>query len=483
MLDRIVAFTAAVILAGCTTLGPDYKRPDIETPEQWPVPGATEPVSSQWWKSYGDAVLERMVDETLIHNLDLRQAVARVAEARAQLGVSRADQYPGVSAGADASRNRASQESVLGVPPGTDPTFSDYAASVNVSYEIDFWGKYRRATEAARAELLSAQHNRDVVRLTLIGDVVKGYFNLRALDAQVEVTKRTISSRLASTALQRLRFQSGVASELDLRQVEAQAAQAQALLPSLERQVAAQENALSVLIGRSPRTIVEQPVERGNAIDALSVPPAIPAGLPSDLLEKRPDLRQAEQALVAANARIGQAKAAYYPSISLTGLFGGESESLGDLFKSSARVWQFSASAAQTVFDAGRTASRVEAAQAREQQALAQYQSAIQNAFRETLDALVAQRKAQETLEAEQSRVEALKIALRLAQLRYDNGVSSLLDVLDAERGLLDAELNRLEAQRAQLAATADLFKALGGGWDPSQGEQTATADRADRAN
>ncbi|MGH8630722.1 MAG: efflux transporter outer membrane subunit, partial [Burkholderiales bacterium] len=293
----------------------------------------------------------------------------------------------------------------------------------------------------------------------------------------VEVTRRTISTRLASTALQRLRFQSGVASEFDLRQVEAQAAQAQALLPSLERQLAAQENALSVLIGRNPRAIIEQPIERGGAIEALSVPPAIPAGLPSDLLEKRPDLRQAEQLLVAANARIGQAKAAYYPSISLTGLFGGESESLGDLFKSSARVWQFSTAAAQTVFDAGRTASRVEAAQAREQQALAQYQSAIQNAFRETLDALVAQRKARETLEAEQSRVEALRSALRLAQLRYDNGVSSLLDVLDAERGLLDAELNRVEAQRAQLAATADLFKALGGGWDPAQPDQTAKAN------
>jgi multidrug efflux system outer membrane protein len=280
-----------------------------------------------------------------------------------------------------------------------------------------------------------------------------------------------------------LRFQAGVASELELRQVEAQAAQAQALLPGLERQVAAQETALSVLIGRSPRAIVEQPVERGGAIGALTLPLAIPAGLPSDLLENRPDLRQAEQTLVAANARIGQAKAAYYPSISLTGLFGGESESLGDLFKSSARVWQFSAQAAQTVFDAGRTGSRVEAAQAREQQALAQYQLAIQNAFRETLDALVAQRKARETLEAEQLRVEALGSALKLAQLRYDNGVASLLDVLDAERGLLDAELNRLEAQRAQLAATADLFKALGGGWDPTQPEQTATADRASPAN
>jgi multidrug efflux system outer membrane protein len=465
------------------TVGPDYKRPEVSTPQQWPVAAQAEPVSSQWWKSYGDPALERMVEEALIHNLDLRQAIARVAEARAQLGVSRADQYPGVTAGAEASRNRASQERVLGIPPGTDPNFSDYSVSLNVSYEIDFWGKYRRATEAARAELLSAQHNREVVRLTLIGDVTKGYFNLRALDGQAEVTRRTISTRLASTALQRLRFQAGVASELELRQVEAQAAQAQALLPGLERQVAAQETALSVLIGRSPRAIVEQPVERGGAIGALTLPLAIPAGLPSDLLENRPDLRQAEQTLVAANARIGQAKAAYYPSISLTGLFGGESESLGDLFKSSARVWQFSAQAAQTVFDAGRTGSRVEAAQAREQQALAQYQLAIQNAFRETLDALVAQRKARETLEAEQLRVEALGSALKLAQLRYDNGVASLLDVLDAERGLLDAELNRLEAQRAQLAATADLFKALGGGWDPTQPEQTATADRASPAN
>jgi multidrug efflux system outer membrane protein len=479
MLERISTLTAALLLAGCMTVGPDYKRPEAELPAQWPAGGSAEPVSSQWWKGYSDRALDRMIDEALVHNLDLRQAVARVAEARAQLGVSRADQYPGVSAGAGASRNRASQESVLGVPPGTDPTFSDYTLSLGVSYEIDFWGKYRRATEAARAELLAARHNRDAVRLALIGDVAKGYFNLRALDAQAEVTRRTISTRLASTALQRMRFQSGVASEFDLRQVEAQAAQAQALLPNLERQIAAQENALSVLVGRSPRAIVEQPVERGGAIDALAVAPAIPSGLPSDLLERRPDVRQAEQALVAANARIGQAKAAYYPSISLTGTFGGESESLGNLLKSSARVWQFSAQAAQTVFDAGRTGSRVAAAQAREQQALAQYQSAIQNAFRETLDALVAQRKAREALEAEQSRVDALRSALRLAQLRYDNGVASLLDVLDAERGLLDAELNRLEAQRARLAATTDLFRALGGGWDSTQPDQTAAAARA----
>jgi multidrug efflux system outer membrane protein len=295
---------------------------------------------------------------------------------------------------------------------------------------------------------------------------VRGYFNLRALDAQVAVTRRTISTRLASTALQRLRFEAGVASEFDLRQVEAQAAQAQALLPSLENVLARQETALAVLLGRSPRDIVGRPLDRGSAIESLTVPPAVPAGLPSDVLERRPDVRQAEQNLVAANARIGQARAAYYPAISLTAFLGGESASLADLFNASARIWQVSASAAQTVFDAGRTGSQVDLARAREQQLLAQYASVIQGAFKDTLDALVAQRKAREAFEAGQNRVNALESSYKLAQLRYDNGVSSLLDVLDVERGLLDAELNRIEAQRAQLAATADLFKALGGGWD-----------------
>jgi multidrug efflux system outer membrane protein len=207
-------------------------------------------------------------------------------------------------------------------------------------------------------------------------------------------------------------------------------------------------------------------VERGAAIDALTLPPAVPAGLPSDILERRPDVRQAEQQLIAANARIGQAKAAYYPSISLTAFLGSESAALSDLFGTPARVWQIGGSAAQTIFDAGRTGQQVEQARAREQQLLARYASAIQNAFKDTLDALVAQRTARGALDAEQARVTALQNAYRLAQLRYDNGVSSLLDVLDVERGLLDAELNRIEAQRAQLAATADLFKALGGGWD-----------------
>ena len=478
-LKRIIAATLAVAwLAGCMTVGPDYRRPKVDTPEQWPGAATAEPISANWWKAYGDPVLDRMVEDALAYNTDLRFAVARVDEARAALGISRADQYPGVSANASASRNRPSQEGVTGVLVRDDPEYSNYRATLNASYEIDFWGKYRRATEAARAELLGAQSNREAVRLTLITDVARGYFNLRALDAQVAVTRRTISTRLASTALQRMRFEAGVASEFDLRQVEAQTAQAQALLPAFERSLAQQETALAVLLGRSPRAIVTVPVERGAAIDALTLPPAVPAGLPSDILERRPDVRQAEQALIAANARIGQAKAAYYPSISLTAILGTESTSLSNLFTAPARVWQVGGSAAQTVFDAGRTGQQVEQARAREQQLLASYASAIQNAFKDTLDALVAQRTAREALDAEQTRVTALQSSYRLAQLRYDNGVSSLLDVLDVERGLLDAQLNRVEAQRAQLAATADLFKALGGGWDGVLGaEQSAKAN------
>ena len=468
-MTRLCLIATAVIataLAGCMTVGPDYKRPQTDVPEQWPGATATEAVSATWWKAYGDPVLEQMIDEALVHNLDLRRAIARVDEARAALGISRADQYPGVSANASASRNRASTQSILAVPPGTDPKYSDYRATLDASYEIDFWGKYRRATEAARAALLGSQFNRESVRLALITDVARSYFSLRALDAQVAITRRTVSTRQASTALQRMRFEAGVASEFDLRQVEAESAQAQALLPTIEGQLARQETALAVLLGRNPRAIVGQPVERGTAMDALTVPPSVPSGLPSEILERRPDLRQAEQSLIAANARIGLAKAAYYPSISLTGFFGGESTSLSSLFDAPARVWQFAGSVAQTVFDAGRTKSQVGVAQARQQQALAQYQSAIQNAFKDALDALVIQRKARESMEAEQLRIDALQSSMKLAQLRYDNGIASLLDVLIAERALLDAQLNRVEAQRAQLAATADLFKALGGGWD-----------------
>ena len=471
------AALATLALGACMSLGPDYQRPSVETPVQWPGAGQDEAISATWWKAYNDPVLERLIDDALLHNLDLRRAIARVNEARAVLGIVRADQYPGVSASAGASRNRMSQEGALS-PPGVQPEYSDHRATLNASYEVNFWGKFSRASEAARAEMLGSQFNREAVRLALIADIARNYFNLRALDAQLAITNRTISTRLASTALLRMRFEAGITSELELRQAEAEAAQARAFLPRISRQLAAQETALSVLIGRSPRALVEQPLERGAAIEALTTPPAVPAGLPSALLERRPDLRQAEQSLIAANAGIGLARAAYFPSISLSAFLGGESASLSSLFNAQARIWQLAGSATQTLFDAGRTGAQVEGAQARQQQVLAQYQAAIQNAFKDALDALVAQRTAREIAEAEQLRIDALQAALRLAQLRYDNGISSLLDVLISERALLDAQLNRVDAQRAQLSASADLFKALGGGWDGSVAGSTGDSEK-----
>ncbi|MBI3593704.1 MAG: efflux transporter outer membrane subunit [Nitrospirae bacterium] len=465
-LNRVIKITIMTfLLSGCMGLGPDYVRPKIDTPEVWPGQTTNHSLSAEWWKVYHDPGLEKIVEDSLLHNLDLALAIARVDEARGTLGLTRADQLPDFSVSGIRSRNRGSQSSVLGIPQGTDPVYDNIRATLNTSFEIDLWGKYRRASEAARANLLATEFNRESVKLALISEVARGYFNLRALDAKVAVTRTTLSSRLVSLNLQRLRYEAGLASELELRQVEAETAAAEALLPTLENQLGQQETALSVLLGRTPREIVNLPVERGSALEALTVPPPVPAGLPSDLLEFRPDIRQAEQQLVAANARIGQAKAAYFPSISLTGFLGGESPNLTDLFSAPAAVWQVSSSVSQKIFDAGRTGSNVEAAKARQREMLAAYQSAIQNAFRDTLNALVAQRKSRETLEAEFKRAKALESALNLAKIRYDNGVASQLDVLDAERGLLDAELSRIEAQRAQLAATVDLFKALGGGW------------------
>jgi len=474
MLSR--CFAAALLasaLAGCM-VGPDYKKPKVEVPAAWPGQAADAPIALRWWTLYADAQLNLLVDEALTHNNDLLVAAARVEESRALLTSTRADELPSVTAGAAASRNRISQRTATAFP-GLPTEYNDYSVTLNASWEIDFWGKYRRATEAARADLLASESARDALELSLEADVTRGYFNLRALDAQVQITRQRLETRKKALALEQIRFDAGEASELALRQVEAETMAAQALLPSLEQLQSEQESALEVLLGRNPRELLESSVERGVELDALALPPAIPSGLPSDLLERRPDLREAEQHLVASNALIGVARAAYYFSISLTGAFGFESEKLSNLFSGPARLWQFAGGAAQTVFDAGRTTAQVNAATARREQNLALYQRTVQNAFREVKDALVASRKSAERLTAEQTRISALRTALRLAALRYQSGEASLLDVLDAERGLLDAELNRVDAQRNQLSATTDLFKALGGGWGPqSEGSVAA---------
>jgi len=457
----------AFLLAACAGLKPDYTKPAVDLPAGWrdaPADGV-QARDARWWKVYGDPVLDRLVDEALAHNANVMLAIARVDEARAALLATSADQRPQVSASANRSRTRVSQRGPTPLPQGVDPQFNDTRVAVGVSYEIDLWGRLRNATQAARAELLASEAARETVLITLTSDVAQGYFALRAFDGQLEATRRSLAARSEALGMQKKRFDVGDISEFDYRQLQADVAADRALLPVLELQRAQQENALAVLLGKSPRAIYEGALEAGSDPEDRTLAIVVPAGLPSDLLLRRPDLIQAEQTLIAANARVAVARAAYFPTLSLTGTLGSESVALSDLFTGPAGMWQAALAAGQPIYAGGRIDAQVQAAGARERQALAQYQLAIQNAFRDVRDALVAQAKARERLEAESERVTALRTTLRFARLRYQNGMTGQLEVLDAERNLLAAEQNRIDALRSQRAAIADLFKALGGVW------------------
>jgi multidrug efflux system outer membrane protein len=449
------------LLAGCA-VQPDYRRPAVELPAAWKESADNPAGDGKWWRVYGDAALEALVAEALERNSNLLVAAARVDESRALLQQTRAAQFPEVDGAF--GRNRTLSSAATGLlPPGIARERNDYRATLNVSYEVDLWGKLQSATQAARADLLASEAARETVRLALAADVAKGYFALRSLDAQVEATRRVLALREDALQLQKKRFEGGVISEFDYRQLEAEAAATRAQLPPLERDREAQEAALAVLLGRSPKAIMEGAIDRAGGAPSRLLPAVVPAGMPSELLLRRPDLVEAEQRLVAANARVAVARTAYFPSIQLTGTLGSEAQALSSLFTGPAGIFQLAAAVAVPIFSAGRVEGQVGAAEAREKQALAGYQGAIQNAFREVRAALAAQARARESFEAESARSAALVSALRLARLRYDNGLASQLDVIDAERSLLAAEVARHEALRAQRAAVADLFKALGG--------------------
>ncbi|MEO8102733.1 MAG: efflux transporter outer membrane subunit [Betaproteobacteria bacterium] len=459
----LIAMAAVASLSACT-VGPDYQRPKMDLPPSHaaiPAGATLAQPSSNWWTTFNDPLLDRVMAEALKNNLDLAAAAARVTEAQAQLGLAVSDQVPSVYAAASRERNRNSEASTNS-GPGQPLQSTNNRVTLNVSYEIDFWGKYRRASEAARAELLSVEANRDALRLSLATQVVQGYFNLLSLDSRIAATELAVKRGQEALDLQKKRFDAGVISEFDFQQRSAEVDAGRAQLPPLQSQRGNQERALNVLLGRSPREIMAGMVERssafvpGNAIVA-------PSGLPSALLLRRPDLVEAEQKLAAANARIGVARAAYFPAISLTGLLGTESSSLGDLFSGPSRIWNFAGNLTQPLWGAGRINHQVEVAEARNEQAVAQYRNAIANAFREVQDAIQAQAAAREVFDIEQRRVTSLTKSWNLAKLRYENGVASQLDVIDAERNLLLAELNRIEAERGLRAAVADLYKALGG--------------------
>jgi multidrug efflux system outer membrane protein len=443
------------------TVGPDYKRPEIDIPTTWRVEEteAKDLANTAWWEQFNDPVLNGLVAAAIQENKDLRIATARVEEFFGRYFSTRGDQFPLISGSGSAGRERITEKLPIPIPPGVDTTFNFYQAFLSGSWELDFWGRFRRASEAAQAELFRTEEGRRAVVLTLVSAVAATYVEIRALDKQLEITRRTAESRKETRDLFQLRFDKGIISEIDLRQAESEYQDALARIPEFERAIARLENALSVLLGRNPGGI-----PRGRTIDELA-PPAVPSGLPSDLLERRPDIRQAEQALVAANARIGVAKSAYFPTISLTSAFGTASTDLSDLFTGPAKAWSFRVPVSIPIFTAGRIGGEVRAAESVQRESLYRYQQTIQNGFREVDDALADRAKLQQRLQALGRQVEALRTYARLARLRYDEGYTSYLEVLDAERSLFNIEISFTAAQNTHLRAAIDLYKAMGGGW------------------
>lgn len=472
---QCAAMLAILGLSGCANLMDivPFSKPEVELPQAWPgLPQNAVAVSnSEWWKLYRDETLNALVEEGLAHNHDIALAAARIEEARAQVTLADAEEDPTVTGTIGPTFDQNSQsDNTFHLPRHTRL----YDAKINVSYEVDLWGKLRRATDAARADLLASESAQDTVRNTLTAQLVQGYFAIQALDGKIMVAQRTEETRRDSLKLQQLRLDAGISSEFEVRQLEADLAAVQAQIPDLKNQRVQQNNALTVLLGRSPKVMLENSIKPRN--DSVTPQIQVPAGLPSELLLRRPDLREAEQRLMAANGRVAVARAAYYPSITLTGFFGGESRSLSNLFLGPSRIFEFVGQLTQPIFGAKRIGASVKEAQAREEQAIAQYRQVIGQAFREVEDALSAQQSAQEILAADTKRVIALQKSLALARLRYDNGVSSQLEVLDAERNLLQAQIDQGDAERLQRFAVADLFKAMGGGW---QTESTVAGSKS----
>ena len=456
----ITVIFIALTLAGCM-VGPDYQRPTVVTPASWRIEekSAQDLANTAWWRQLDDPVLNELIATAISENKDLLIATARVDQFAARYGVVRAEFYPQLGASAQFGQQQVTEKNGNALPSGYNTVTGNQQAVLNASWELDIWGRIRRSSEAARANLLASEEGRRGVILTLVSSVAVSYVNLRNLDKQLEISRQTAELRRNSYELFVLRYEGGIINEMELAQSRSEYEQAMATIPQIQKAIAQQENAINVLLGKNPGT-----VSRGKSIDDLKLP-IIPEGLPSDLLERRPDIKLAEQDLIAANARIGVAKAAYFPAISLTGLFGFASSDFSDLFTGSARVWQYSAPITVPIFTAGRISSQVKVTEALQQQYLYQYQQTIQTAFREFNDALADQNLTRKQLEAQYQRVLALRTYASLARLRFDNGYSSYIEVLDAERSLFDVELAYVQTQGSLFQALINLYKAMGGGW------------------
>lgn len=458
MKARLATISVAVLLASCV-VGPDYERPEIETPEEFRqrISTGASISNTPWWQLFEDEQLERLIIIALEESKDLAIATARLDETRARLGFVRADQFPRLDGVVDATRGNLLSQ----VLPGAGVQ-NNYVLAAELSFEVDLFGKLRRSTEAARAELLASEDARFTVLISLIADVASTYFLLRDLDERREISAHTLKTRRKSTQLVRARFANGTVPKLDVNQAEIQEAQAAVELAVFERRVIQTENLLNILLGRNPGAIA-----RGASIEDQVMPPEVPAGLPSELLERRPDVRSAEQSLAAQTARIGVAEALRFPSLSLTATAGYASTELTQLTDSNLAIWNIGANFFAPLFNAGQNKRRVEIEVARTEQLLNQYELTVLQAFREVEDALVAIRTLRDESTAREMQVRAARSAAFLSRARYFGGVTSYLEVLDTERSLFRTELAASAVRRAQLVAVVDLYKALGGGWLP----------------
>ncbi|MET0733293.1 MAG: efflux transporter outer membrane subunit [Casimicrobiaceae bacterium] len=463
MRRHLIAAAMAVALAGCAATPTAPPQLDLPAASADPVKAAA---LTRWWTAFGDPTLDKLVDEALANNLDLRAAITRIDFARAQVLLASADLYPNVDLAVGASRTRSTERATNPLPEGFSPYSNDFRVGLQLSYQVDLWSKFRTATRAAQADLLATQYASETVRTTIAADTTRFYFNLLAADAQLSVLEDTLKSRVETVELQQARWDAGLIGDFDLRSAEAERAAIQADIAFARRVVTEYESALAVLLGRSPREVFSPTLARSVAMTWGATVPTIPAGLPSDLLARRPDIQTTEAQLAAANMRIDVARADYFPQLTLTGLLGTEAGALKNLFSGPSLIWGIGASLLQPLFGLQAIDANVTAQTARRNELVITYSKTVQTAFREVHDALSANDLTRAALAAQSERKDKLSQVLELSNLRYNSGYSPYLEVLDSQRQLLQAQTLQIIAARNVRLAVVDLATALGGGWD-----------------
>ncbi len=474
MLSRSFRLAAFALVSAACAVGPDYKRPEVAMPTKWRDPAAVPGASIAnvpWWDLFQDPQLKRLIQIALQENRDLKIAVERIEEMRAALGISKADLYPKLAADLDLGALHPSKGSLTHLPDENTTTTGLGIATLDLSWELDFFGRIRRANEAQRALLLASEESRRAVAMALVADVATAYLDLRGLDRSLAIAQRTIASRKESVEYSKTRFEGAVTHEVDWRQAEAELHRVEALSFNLEKLAVQKENEISFLLGHNPEAVV-----RGTATEDPPVPPQVPADLPARLLERRPDVRRAEMELMSTNAQIGEAKAMLYPQITLTASYGLASTDLSSFLDPASQTWRVFAGLLQPLFNAGKNRARVEMRESQNRQSLYSYEKTLLQALREVEDALVSLRKNGEESTAQKARVTAQQRVLELADMRYRGGVSEYLEVLDAQRSLFTAELDEASATTEHSKSLVRLYKALGGGWPTGKAAEDAAA-------